>query len=437
MTQIVHEVTLVMTNVAGNNNKLWIGRAYENGSVDTEWGRVGAGRQTKTYHKGSQDSAIRFVNSKAREKERKGYQQIEVADSAGSSADKSQNNVALKKAVEDQIKTSSEEVRELLRELVKRNIHNILAIANMDYDTDTGMFSTPIGIVTGKVIAQAQDLLGQIGDILKAGTEKTNSDFIELVENYLMRIPQRVSVRLDPFIIFPDLDAVKRQNSLLEDLQASLANLEEQVEEKTQDVEIADLFNASMEECTDPTVLKEINDLYNDTKQSVHECHHLKVKRVFSVNIASMDNAFENKGKNVGNIKRLWHGTRAGNIISMLKSGMIIPPTSSSHVTGRMFGNGIYASDQSTKALNYAYGYWDGGRRDKTCFMFLCEVAMGKEYKPDRGGAWSNTYPKKGYDSTFAVGSRDNKSNNSGVYNNEMIVYDVAQIRPLYLIEFG
>ena len=41
-----------------------------------------------------------------------------------------------------------------------------------------------------------------------------------------------------------------------------------------------------------------------------------------------------------------------------------VPPANASHCTGRMFGNGVYFSDQSTKALNYAYGYWGGGDRD-------------------------------------------------------------------------
>ena len=92
-----------------------------------------------------------------------------------------------------------------------------------------------------------------------------------------------------------------------------------------------------------------------------------------------------------------------------------------------MFGNGVYFSDQSTKSLNYAYGYWDRGGKDKHCFMFLFDVIMGKAYKPDRYGR--SGLPKAGYDSTFAEAG-------TSVMNNEMIVYDVAQCRPKYLVEF-
>jgi poly [ADP-ribose] polymerase len=126
-------------------------------------------------------------------------------------------------------------------------------------------------------------------------------------------------------------------------------------------------------------------------------------------------------------VRELWHGTRASNLLSMLKSGFYIPPSNAPHVTGRMFGNGVYFSDQSTKALNYAYGYWSG-QRETNCFMFLCDVAMGREYTPP--GPSSNL-PMSGYDSTFA------KAGQSSVANNEMIVYKTCQVNPRYLIEFA
>ena len=58
-------------------------------------------------------------------------------------------------------------------------------------------------------------------------------------------------------------------------------------------------------------------------------------------------------GVTVGNVQELWHGTRAGNLLSILRAGFTIPPANAPHVTGRMFGNGVYFSDQSTKSLNY------------------------------------------------------------------------------------
>ena len=93
-----------------------------------------------------------------------------------------------------------------------------------------------------------------------------------------------------------------------------------------------------------------------------------------------------------------------------------------------MFGNGVYFSDQSTKSLNYAYGYWGGGQADNNCFMFLADVAMGKYFVPPGP---SVRLPLSGYDSTFAQAGK------SGVVNNEMIVYKTCQINPRFLVEFA
>jgi poly [ADP-ribose] polymerase len=140
-----------------------------------------------------------------------------------------------------------------------------------------------------------------------------------------------------------------------------------------------------------------------------------------------MQEGWKKSGQKVGNVVELWHGTKASNLLSILKCGLIIPPSNASFCTGRMFGNGIYFSDQSTKSLNYAYGYWSG-RTDNNCFMFLADVAMGKHYVPKSAG---EHLPKPGYDSTYA------KAGVSGVINNEMIVYKTYQVNLRFLVEFA
>ena len=117
--------------------------------------------------------------------------------------------------------------------------------------------------------------------------------------------------------------------------------------------------------------------------------------------------------------------------MSILKGGLIIPKSSASHVTGRMFGDGVYFSDQSTKSLNYSQGYWGHGSRDNNCFMFIADVAMGKYYVPHTSDSRLHDKIKSmGYDSTYA------KANQSSVRNNEMIVYNLHQCNLKYLVEF-
>jgi poly [ADP-ribose] polymerase len=77
--------------------------------------------------------------------------------------------------------------------------------------------------------------------------------------------------------------------------------------------------------------------------------------------------------------------------------------------------------------LNYATNYWTGGGNSSKTFMFLADVAMGKYFTPK--GPRSDL-PLAGYDSTYAIGGQ------SGVMNNEMIVYKLEQCNLKYLCEF-
>lgn len=60
--------------------------------------------------------------------------------------------------------------------------------------------------------------------------------------------------------------------------------------------------------------------------------------------------------------------------------------------------------------------------------MFLADVALGKYLVPKTSGSYSNT---NGFDSVWA------KPKESGVINDEMIIYDTRQCNLVYLIEFA
>jgi poly [ADP-ribose] polymerase len=93
-----------------------------------------------------------------------------------------------------------------------------------------------------------------------------------------------------------------------------------------------------------------------------------------------------------------------------------------------MFGNGIYGSEQSTKALNYATNYWNqAGDNGERVFMLLCDFAMGKEYHVKGSRP---TFPVPGYDSTYVAPGAAN------TINQESIVYSTDQVNIKYLCEF-
>lgn len=422
MATLVKEGRYILTNIENNNNKFWNALLFDDGTVETQWGRVGEDGQTKRFPGAGEN----YFNSKCREKQSKGYQPQKTINNGAPARTLEAERLADMAA--EQIETNSPETLKLVSYLARINVHRILEATTLQYDTSRGTFSTPLGIVTADGIAEARDLLTSMADYVLT-KDYGHSCFIKHLNDYLMLIPQNIGrSRPDPAALFPDVEAVRKQNGLLDSLEASLQMvLSQPEEEKTEQVPLPRLFEAKLNLIEDVFEIGRIERKYRETHQNIHACRDLNVKRIFSVEIAFMRRAFEEEGQSIGNVRELWHGTRASNLLSILKSGFYIPPSNAAHVTGRMFGNGVYFSDQSTKALNYAYGYWSG-QHEANCFMFLCDVAMGREYTPP---APSSALPMPGYDSTFA------KAGESSVLNNEMIVYKTCQVNPRYLIEFA
>ena len=422
---VVKEARYVLTNLSANNNKFWNIRLYGDGTCETHWGRVGESGQRKTAS-GFSETAF---DSKCREKQGKGYQAQKTLGNAALGKDLASDKLAAVAAA--QIETDSPETLKLVAYLARVNVHRILEATTLQYDETTGTFSTPLGVLTAEAIAEARTLIGEIGAFVQK-EDWSNDAFVSTLNAYYMLVPQNIGRgKPDPAKLFPDEESVQKQNGILDSLEASLQTvLTKAQEEKTAEPEpvVPKLFEAKLFLVEDAREIARIRAKYEATRQGMHACQHLEAKRVFRVEIGSMRRAFTEKGKNVGNVQEFWHGTRAGNLLSILKTGFVIPPAGASYCTGRMFGNGVYFSDQSTKSLNYAYGYWSGGKRDDSCYMLLCDVAMGKSYTPK---SYTEKLPLAGYDSTFA------RAGHSGVANNEMIVYNTDQINPRYLIEFG
>lgn len=427
MATVVKEARYILTNIENNNNKFWNISLYDDGCCETRWGRVGETGQSKAFP----GAGEHLFDSKRREKENRGYRE---ARTLGNAPNANIETHRLADVAVRQIDTNSPETMDLVGYLARVNVHSILQSTTLQFDTSRGTFSTPLGIVTADAIASARGLLTEIADYVLA-EDYDNSALIPKLNDYLMLVPQNIGRgKPDPRKLYPDLEAIRSQNSILDSLEASLQMALSTPKEAVAAPEPR-LFETRLHRVDDEETVRSIRQTYYATYQTMHACAHLDVKRVFSVEIASMRRAFEEEGCKVGNIRSLWHGTKASNLLSILKGGFTIPPSNAPHVTGRMFGNGVYFSDQSTKSLNYAYGYW-GGERENNCFMLMCDVAMGREFVPT--GPFSvvptllpSLLPFPGFNSTFA------RAGKSGVVNNEMIVYRTCQINPRYLVEFS
>lgn len=415
---------LIKNDADKNNNKFWEAILNSDDNVHCRWGRVGANGQSKIFSGGQP-----YIDKKIVEKKKKGYREARVTANAGTSVS-SVSSSCLKTAAKNQIKHSNCSITaKLIDMLIAANIHQITSQSGgqLTVNIDTGQIQLPsgMGVLTKDAIADARLLLSEI-DNRKDKKKRGTKAFKVNVQDYLMLVPQVVG-RTKGWIetIFVSDTEIGAQSDLLDSLEATLSSINNApVSATAPKVDV--VFDAELTLTSDNATRINVDKLYKKTWQRAHQSSSLKVKTIYAVRISTVAAAFENKGRNRGNVQELWHGTKASNLLSILKSGLIIP-RSASH--GRMYGDGLYFSDQSTKALNYASGYWSGSRNNN-CFMFLADVAMGKSYTPSSYGDRSRL-PRSGYDSTFAEGGK------SGVGNNEMIVYKTEQANLKYLVEFG
>ena len=433
MANILNEVKLIMTDMDANNNKYWYAAVMDDGTYVQENGRVGAtSPQRRTKNLGV-SSAQRELDKKVSEKLNKGYERAKVLNGSMAQSSTVVTKNTLESVAVKQIDHNSPEVAALIKKLNQANIHDIIQASGITYDESNGDFKTPLGVITKEGIDEARVMLADIAELLVKKTSFDDAGLKKNTNKYMQIIPQNVgrfqNARFGVADVFPDVESIQKQNSILDALDASLQKIlnTAATPQNSTDTE-PKVFSVKLHLINDATAFDRINKKFLSTLQNVHTSSTLKLKRIFSVEIEHMKVAFDAKSPSIGNIKELWHGTRTSNLLSILKGGLVIPASNAPHVCGRMFGNGAYFSDQSTKSLNYSQGYWSkGSGYDNNCYMFLADVAMGREYVPQRS---MSNLPMSGYDSTFA------KAGQSGVSNNEMIVYSLDQCNLTYLCEF-
>jgi poly [ADP-ribose] polymerase len=435
MANVLETTKLIFSDAANNNNKFWFAFIRDDGSVLVQWGRVGFSGDEQTKDFGSVDGARSFVAGKLKEKERKGYTKLNVVEAGGKVQVSAVSGKSLEDTAAEEIGGTDKRIIALVKFLTKQNIHNITSSTAITYNSATGLFQTPLGVVTQGNLDNARVLLGDMSEFVNKGQFGV-SKYLNLISDYLRLIPQNVGMKIRPESLYPDLNAIQKQNSILDSLQASLDQLTA-VGQKVKSPMVksdAKVFNVKLELIEDSREIDRITSKVRRTMNSGHACAHLKVQKVYGVEIQSMKAAFEVDGAKLANVEpgkvmELYHGSKISNIISIFHKGLIIPPANASFCTGRLMGAGAYFSDQSTKSLNYSYGYWDG-TRNSHCFMFLADVGLGKWYVPNGGGTFEKQY-REGYNSIFA------KAGRSGIVNNEFVVPRVSQCNLTRLIEFG
>jgi poly [ADP-ribose] polymerase 2/3/4 len=418
---------LVKVDGDENNNKFYEIKWNEDDTVTARYGRVGTDGVIE--HKGSGEAAFDKV-FKAKTSARKGYKQVDIMVSEGGTPTSSTKTSSLVDIAKRDIANNNPTLTNLLTKLSEINRFNLLSATGGQIDIVDGEVKTALGLVTKDSIDKAREKLNDLNDIVNKTKKAKTDQYKTFLNEYLTLVPQKVPrARGWQDIFFTEVTTLDKQYELLDQLVNSIDNAKPIVQTDT--TQPQKVFGYTLSLLDDSKTFKEIEKFYKSSMNRTHACSHLSLKKVYVVTNEDKRSIYNTHRDKLGNEQRLWHGTRAHNLLSILKGGLIIPPLNGGYtIAGRMFGNGVYFSDQSTKSLNYAYGYWNSGYGyDNNCFMLLANVAMGKSYTPSGPFNSYNTFPK-GYDSCYAIGGK------SGVQNNEMIVYNTNQFDLTFLCEF-
>lgn len=431
------EITLIKVDSNANNNKFYRVEMDEGGSIITTWGRVGNSGQSKT-----EMGSDRRFDTIVRGKERKGYVRTDVKSTQPSRATVGQR--ALRDVATAQVAggVSTGPLASAVQFMVDANRHDIIKTSGglLTVD-DSGVVKTPLGIIGTTALTDASSVLDRVSAL---GPRATTSRE-KLTNQYLALVPQKVSGRDWATTFLDDDGKVDAQRTLLRQLRSSLdwyenqASISATTPTATQDTAQYDgLFEVRLGMVDGTDEFGELDAFYRKTLNRMHTSHNLNLLHAYSLTYGDDTNRrFQDLGARLGNVQRLWHGTDAGNVLSILREGLYCPPLNASkfNISGRMFGPGVYLSTQSTKSLNYAYGYWKGTRNSR-CFMFVTEAIMGNEYAPRSGFSTHTAHNGKDhrgrtYDSIYIKGGTN------GVANDESIIWNTSQIQLKYLLEFG
>ena len=411
----------------GNNNKFYYIELNDE-DVITRYGRVGDAGVTLSKPSVGLKGFEKLIRSKLA----KGYVEVPLDLDSDTTVIPTDGNQDVMLIALSQI-NSDDESKDLIKKLVARNIHNITSSTKITFNASTGLFKTPLGVVTKEGVDKAIELLNDLSNLVDDNDKyiKNENKVRQLSESYYSIIPTIVDNLRSISGHLTSNRKLSSQydicNALLQSLDIIKADRDKKIDEVKQDISVPKIFDTTLKKLNDKKEFDRIVKYFEQSKNSQHgrTTSGAKIKNIYCINIASDDKAYRD---DLPNQMELWHGTKVVNILSILKSGLLMPKYSPGSVTGYMFGQGLYFAKQSSKSLNYCDGmYWNSSSRsDNKIYMFVADIAMGNYQVPSSS---RSKMPDAGYDSYWAQPGK------SGIMNDEMIVFKNEQIKLKYLLE--
>ena len=415
---ITETVKLIMADLESNSHKFWTGFLHDDGSITSENGRIGITKVSNTTRYNGKRAFDKLVASKRK----KGYVDLKTIDSSAAKIiDVGSSDLA--QIAKTQIKTTSPELQKLIDRFVTANIHKITSSTNIQYNSSSGLFSTPLGIIDLDTINESRDILAQIKRKME-NSECKSKEFLSLVNKYLTNIPENLGMKLSVERVFPKgVVSIQEKNDILDALESSYntAIVPAKTDDSSKIAQIEQVFDTELDICRDSQEIDRITKWFHNSNHKTHGYSHVKIKSFYKTFIKCNWQNFDEK---LGNIKEVWHGSSESNQLSLLKSGIKISPPSTTYICGALFGSGSYFALDSSKSLQYTYGRF-GGKSGSSGWLWVCDIALGNAHHVKTYGG---SRPS-GYDSIWA------KKENTGLRFDELIVPKESQIRMKYLLE--
>lgn len=429
--KILEKKTLNYFDVKANSNKYYTIELHQGDKgyrVFTDYGRLGVTSTKDVRETDDLVLAKSDFNTILREKLKKGYTEIELAQSTtGSDKAKELIDTTQIKTVnsKSQIVKSSLDpviqsfVKQIFDEAGQKLSYLVKGTANSDG-------SSPLGKLSSNQIDKGRHVLQEIADIVaRKNNIITIDDVLGLSNEYYRYIPKVFGHRVTAdMIAIKNTDEISEQMDILKFYEDSLrmgsiifdnTNIDKQYESLKSDIGILDPMSDKY---------KQIVHYVNST-ESRHHGIHLDVKHIYTVNQKNAPKFDDH----YGNVRELFHGSRSANLPGILSSHLKLPnQLKGVYITGAMFGPGLYFADQSTKSSQYSCARFGGSvNKYKTGFMFLADVSLGR-MKEEYGSHYYTQAPK-GYDSVKGCEGRS-------LLHNEYIIYRETQQQLRYIIEF-